>query len=173
MYVGIARLEYRIPQAGSLKAKRHVLRRMLDRVRVRFKVSAGEVDHLDKWQRTALGVAVLGADAAHVERMLSRIMRFMDDQHLAEPLSKRSEVIRFAGGSSDGLLYLGPLDDAEPMISEPGFEDWKGLDGLDSMGSAAKVRRPLDLNDPLPEFDDGQGGNEQEDDEQEDDNDDA
>lgn len=142
MFVGIARLEYRIPHAQSLKAKRHVLRKMLDRVRARFRVSAGEVDHMDKWQRATLGVAVLGPDAAHVERMLNRILRFMDEQHLAEPVSRSSEVIRFAGGAELMMAHDG-FDGADSSEDEPGFEDWKGLDGLDKLGPAARLRRPF------------------------------
>ncbi len=136
MYVGLARIEYRIPQAQSLKAKRHILRKLLDRVRAKFKVTANEVDYLDKWQRTAIGVAVLGADGAHVERMLSQILQFLDDQHLAEPLQRQTEVVAFG---------------AEPFDGDLGSDDelqWEGdrlpdPDGLDALGDAARRARPM------------------------------
>jgi len=108
MLVGIARIEYRIPASRSLKAKRHVLRRMIDRTRAKFKVSVGEVDFQDKWQRTAIGVAVVGSDGRHLERMLSQIMQFLDDQHLAEPLSRHSEVVSF--GDDDDSFYDEPFE---------------------------------------------------------------
>jgi uncharacterized protein YlxP (DUF503 family) len=118
MFVGIARIEYRIPHAHSLKAKRHVLRKLLDRVRAKFKVSVNEVDFLDKWQRTALGVAVVGGDGSHVERMLSQIMDYLDEQHLAEPLGRRSEVIQFDDfeefGDFEGLDDFGGFEDQIP-----------------------------------------------------------
>lgn len=147
MYVGIARLEYRIAHAQSLKAKRHVLRKMLDRVRSRYRVSAGEVDYQDKWQRTAIGVAVVGPDGPQVERVLSRITQFLDDLHLAEPLSRHHEVIRFAG-SGEAFDDLGGLRDADDTEAGPDFEDWQGLEGLDTLGEAARRRRPFGDDDP-------------------------
>ena len=110
MFVGIARLEYHIPHARSLKAKRHVLRKLIDRTRAKFKVTVNEVDHQDLWQRTAIGVAVVGGDGGHVEHMLSQVMQFLDDQHLAQPLGRTSEIITF-GDDPDGYDTLGDFDD--------------------------------------------------------------
>ena len=145
MYVGIARIEYRIPQARSLKAKRHALRKMLDRVRARFRVTAGEVDFLDKWQRTAIGVSVVGPDPAHLSHMLDEICGYLDALQLAEPLRRRCEVIPFGdeveGLWGDEMESLGEdmLDDAWPGVGAP--ED--PLDGLDRLGDAARRARPM------------------------------
>ena len=95
MFVGIARIEYHIPHARSLKAKRQVLRKLIDRARAKFKITVNEVDYQDLWQRTAIGVAVVGGDGGHVEHMLSQVMQFLDDQHLAEPLGRTFELITF------------------------------------------------------------------------------
>ncbi|HEC82890.1 MAG TPA: DUF503 domain-containing protein, partial [Firmicutes bacterium] len=40
-----------IPDSGSLKAKRLVIRRLKDRIRNKFNVSVAEVDDFDLWQR--------------------------------------------------------------------------------------------------------------------------
>lgn len=142
MYLAIARLEYRIPHAQSLKAKRHVVRQMLDRLRGRYRIAAAEVDLLDKWQRAAIGVAVVGPDAPHVEQLLSRILRFLDGLGLAEPLGLQTDVMAFGDGSA-GI--------APPSFSStgggPGFEDWVGLDGLEDLGEAARRRRPFGDDD--------------------------
>jgi uncharacterized protein YlxP (DUF503 family) len=110
MFVGIARIEYHVPGARSLKAKRHVLRKLIDRTRAKFKITVNEVDHQDLWQRTALGVAVVGGDGAHVERMLSQVMQYLDDQHLAEPLGRTTEIIAF-GDPQDDYVPYDDLDD--------------------------------------------------------------
>lgn len=107
MFVGIARIEYHIAHAQSLKAKRHVLRKLIDRARAKFKVSVNEVDHQDKWQRTAIGVAVVGGDGDHVERMLSQVMKFLDEQHLAEPLGRTSELIAFGDEDDEYARFEG------------------------------------------------------------------
>lgn len=101
MFVGIARIEYHIPHARSLKAKRQVLRKLIDRARAKFKITVNEVDHQELWQRTAIGVAVVGGDGGHVEHMLSQVMQFLDDQHLAQPLGRNSEIITFGDDPDD------------------------------------------------------------------------
>ncbi|MBI3003134.1 MAG: DUF503 domain-containing protein [candidate division NC10 bacterium] len=59
MIVGTAVVELQLPENGSLKGKRKVLRSIKDRIRVRFNVSIAEVDRQDAWQRATLGVAVV------------------------------------------------------------------------------------------------------------------
>ena len=44
-----------IPMA-SLKDKRSVLRRMIDRTKNSYNVSIAEIDHQDLWQRTTLAL---------------------------------------------------------------------------------------------------------------------
>ncbi len=112
MFVGIARIEYHIAHAQSLKAKRHVLRKLIDKARAKFKVSVNEVDYQDKWQRTAIGIAVVGGDGDHVEHMLSQVMQFLDDMHLAEPLARTSELIAF-GDDDDGYAGFEGFEDED------------------------------------------------------------
>lgn len=50
---------------------------ILEGVRRRFQVSAAEVAHQDKWQRAALGFALVGADAGHLEEVLAAVERFV------------------------------------------------------------------------------------------------
>lgn len=66
-------LELHIPQARSLKDKRHVVKSIVDGVRVRFNVSVAELDHLDAHQRSTLGVACVANDSAHVHRVLEAV----------------------------------------------------------------------------------------------------
>lgn len=50
---------------------------ILEGARRRFQVAAAEVDHQDKWQRSGLGFAVVGADAGHVAEVLAAVERFV------------------------------------------------------------------------------------------------
>lgn len=50
---------------------------ILEGARRRFQVSAAEVEHHDKWQRAALGFAVVGGDAGHLEEVLAAVERFV------------------------------------------------------------------------------------------------
>ncbi len=50
---------------------------ILEGAKRRFQVSAAEVAHQEKWQRAALGFALVGADAGHMEEVLAAVERFV------------------------------------------------------------------------------------------------
>jgi uncharacterized protein YlxP (DUF503 family) len=70
--------DLRVPESRSLKAKRAAIRPIVDGLRHRFGVSVAEVDHLDQWQRAAIGVAVVSATVGQVEKVLDSLERFVD-----------------------------------------------------------------------------------------------
>jgi len=77
MDAAVARFELRIPASQSLKAKRAVIRPIVDGLRHRFHLSVAEVDHHDTWQRCAIAVAVVAADHRHVVEVLEQVERFV------------------------------------------------------------------------------------------------
>jgi uncharacterized protein YlxP (DUF503 family) len=66
-----------IPQSRSLKAKRAVVRPILEVLRNRFRVSAAEVDHHDQWQRAEIAVAVVGESEHRVRELLDAAERYV------------------------------------------------------------------------------------------------
>lgn len=84
MVVGIVRIELHVPAAGSLKDKRHVVRSIKDRIAARVPAAVAEVDHLELWQRAALGVAVVAADGARVRELLEQVRRIVDGAYEAQ-----------------------------------------------------------------------------------------
>ena len=70
-------MDLHIESSGSLKAKRAVVRHILDTARRRYGVAASEVDHQDLWQRAALGFSAVAPDAGHVEKVLDNVERFV------------------------------------------------------------------------------------------------
>jgi uncharacterized protein YlxP (DUF503 family) len=81
MFVGIVRVELHLPQSGSLKAKRQVIRSLKERIRVRVHAAVAEVEFQDLWQRAALGVAVVSADAGHAREMLQAVRSLVEAQY--------------------------------------------------------------------------------------------
>jgi hypothetical protein len=77
MHAAALVMELHLPDSGSLKEKRSVIRHLLETSRQRFSVSASEVDHQDLHQRAALGFAVVAPTAGRVEEVLDRIERFV------------------------------------------------------------------------------------------------
>jgi uncharacterized protein len=93
MFVGIARYELRLPDASSLKDKRAVLRRLIANLRQRFNVSVGEVDHLDLWQRSTIGLALVTDTQFHARRVLQEIGRHVETHSGVELLSHSTEFL--------------------------------------------------------------------------------
>ncbi len=80
MTVGILRLELAIYGAHSLKDKRRVISSLKDRLFRRFRVSVAEVDDLDVWQRSVLGVAMVANDPRFVHSCLDKIVDWVRKQ---------------------------------------------------------------------------------------------
>jgi uncharacterized protein len=108
MFVTVARVTLQIPESGSLKAKRQVLRRITDRVKARFNVSVAEVDDNDLWQKAQLALAVVGNDRRHVGEQMDKILHFVEELYVAPIVSREVETISFGDE-----LYGGPASKAE------------------------------------------------------------
>jgi uncharacterized protein len=66
-----------IPQSRSLKAKRAVIRPIVDGLRHRFRISVAEVDHHDQWQRTSIAVAAVTRTDSQLRDLLAAVERFV------------------------------------------------------------------------------------------------
>ena len=77
MHACVLAVELQIGESGSLKEKRAVVRHLVDTARRRFGVSASEVAHHDRWQRSGLAFAYVAPTAGRVEEVLDRVERFV------------------------------------------------------------------------------------------------
>ncbi len=77
MAVGSLRLDLHVPQARSLKDKRAEIRPLIDGLRNRFHVAAGETEFQDQWQRAVITVAAVSASVRHVTEILDSCERFV------------------------------------------------------------------------------------------------
>lgn len=77
MHVGALAVEIHLPESRSLKAKRSVVRHLLDTARHRYWVAAAEVEYQDLWQRAGLAFCAVASDASHVESILDNVERFI------------------------------------------------------------------------------------------------
>jgi uncharacterized protein len=78
MIVGVLTIDIIIPASASLKDKRMVLNHIRDRVHSKFNVSVAEVDFMDKWQRSIIAVAIVTAQRAFAEDVLTKIFQLLD-----------------------------------------------------------------------------------------------
>ena len=77
MVVGVCTIELHLPESGSLKSKRQILKGIKDRMKNRFNVSLAEVGNNDLWQRATLGVATVANDAKFVNQILSQLIEHL------------------------------------------------------------------------------------------------
>ncbi|MBI1845786.1 MAG: DUF503 domain-containing protein [Candidatus Rokubacteria bacterium] len=76
--VAVGTVELHLPEVGSLKGKRHVLKGLIERVRQRFEVAVAEVDHHDMWQRATIAVACVSHDSRHANEVVSKALDFIE-----------------------------------------------------------------------------------------------
>ncbi len=93
MKVGVARLALKIPNSQSLKAKRKVLRSILDKTRSRFKVSIAEVDKQDKWQLSIIGFAYVSAEGKHADEVVQKVIHFIEGLNVAYIIEYNTEIL--------------------------------------------------------------------------------
>ena len=93
MVVGIVKLELRIPQSTSLKGKRSVVKKVIERTRARFNVTVAEVDKQDVYSRAVIGCAMVGSDQRYVNGAVDKILDFIEGLAVAEVLSEAIEII--------------------------------------------------------------------------------
>ena len=73
----VLEIELRIPLGDSLKAKRSVIRPILDGAHRRFGVSSAEVDRQDDWDAAVLAFATVSGSASQVDQVLDAVDRFV------------------------------------------------------------------------------------------------
>ena len=108
MVVGVLRIVLALPWNDSLKGKRSVVRKIIERARARFNVAAAEIEDLDAHRRAVLGFAVLSNDRRHAMSMLDKLTSFVAGATEAQIVDRRVEVTTYSadslglGGGSDG-----------------------------------------------------------------------
>jgi len=95
--VGICRITFHLDGNDSLKGKRSVVRRMIDRTRNKFNVAIAEVDALDQHRRAVLGFAVVSNETSHVNSMLDTVSDFVCSVAEASVLDRNIELIHVGG----------------------------------------------------------------------------
>lgn len=93
MTVGTLRIRASLAGAQSLKDKRRVLSSLKDRLRQRFNVAVAELNLLDEWRQTELGVATLANDGRVVSSVLSQIENLLREAHGITVLSIEKELL--------------------------------------------------------------------------------
>jgi len=94
MVIGVCTIELQVPDSGSLKDKRRIIKSAMARVRNEFNVSVAEVGHQDSWQLATLAVACVASDASYAQGLLERVVsRIEDGRHGLVLLQYETELL--------------------------------------------------------------------------------
>jgi uncharacterized protein YlxP (DUF503 family) len=97
MVVGVCRVAFSLPGNASLKGKRSVVRRIVDRTRAKFNVAVAEVADLDAHRRAVIGFSVVSNDTRHANSMLDHISVFMSGLTEAVVIERTLEIMHIEG----------------------------------------------------------------------------
>ena len=73
--IGVLTLELSMPDAHSLKDKRHTVKGLKDRLRGRFNVAIAEIAYQDVWQRSLISAVTVSGDRGRAEQVLQAVER--------------------------------------------------------------------------------------------------
>lgn len=120
MYLGVLRVRLHIPAARSLKDRRMVVRRCIDRVRARTAACVADVGPQDRWQVASLGLCAVSNDPAVIESELARALAVVEGAALgeAEVTSREQELRRY-----DETEFFGNFRDFSGAQEAPHGED--------------------------------------------------
>lgn len=96
MVVGLCEVAVVLRGAQSLKDKRRVMRRLIERTRSRFEVSIAETGENDSLRTGRIGFSVVSNDTQRVEATLDKIVDFMRELYVADIVSAEKEVFHWS-----------------------------------------------------------------------------
>lgn len=88
MMVGVGRITLYLADGHSLKDKRRVLQSIISKMRNKFNVAVAEIADQELWQKSTLGIAVIGGTTAHADSQLQAIVDWLE----TEPRLRIGEV---------------------------------------------------------------------------------
>ena len=127
MVVGVCRITFSLPGNDSLKGKRRVLRRIVDRTRNTFNAAVAEVGALDQHRQAEVGFAVVSNDARHANSMLDKVSGFVSGLTEAVVLDRQIELLHVGEGERSygaGPLGGGAVGD-DPYRADEDDDDWE------------------------------------------------
>ncbi len=93
MVIGILQMDIFLPETGSLKEKRWIVKSLTTRIRNKFNVSVAEVDSQDKWQKAVFAVAHVGNRQAFTNKLLDEVLNFARGVKQIEIIDSKLEFL--------------------------------------------------------------------------------
>ncbi len=88
MIIGLLTLEIYIPYSHSLKEKRRTLNKIRDRLKKKYNIAFAELEYLNKWQRSKIGMVTLNTQKSMSEKIFQKIIREIEENIEGEIMKK-------------------------------------------------------------------------------------
>ena len=93
MVVGIGIITLRLHECRSLKAKRKIVKSVVNQLRNKFNASVAEVGANDIYQRAEIAFSMVGNDKSLINSKIDKALNFVDMLGLAEIIDTEMELI--------------------------------------------------------------------------------
>ncbi len=80
MVVSMIQLILELPDVTSIKDKRKIVKSLKDRLRIKYHISAAEVDLQDSLAFTQIGGAVVSNSRTFGESIMQKVLHFVEDE---------------------------------------------------------------------------------------------
>jgi uncharacterized protein YlxP (DUF503 family) len=84
MFVTTISLTLFIHDALTLKDKRQIIKSILEKTRQKFNAATAEVGYQDQWQRSQLGIALVGNSPSYLESVRQELLKMIESQYPVE-----------------------------------------------------------------------------------------
>ena len=122
-WVGVLRLQLRIPGSRSLKERRRAVAQVRDRLRARGGFTVAEVGHLHDHAQAVLAVATVSRDPTEVRRALDRVAHDVESWGRAIVTARDIRMFRPFDGHADDSDQESIPEDDEGILDAPWATD--------------------------------------------------
>jgi uncharacterized protein YlxP (DUF503 family) len=84
MFVKTISLTLFIHDALTLKDKRQIIKSILEKVHHKFNAATAEVGYQDQWQRSQLGIALVGNSPSRMDAVQQELLTMIESQYPVE-----------------------------------------------------------------------------------------
>ncbi len=82
MIVSMIQLIIELPEVGSIKDKRRMVKSLKDKMIRRYRISVAEIDLHESLSFTHIGGAVVSNSREHGERIMQKVLHFVEEECL-------------------------------------------------------------------------------------------
>ena len=93
--VGVKRITFLMPENGSLKDRRQIIRKMRDTLRAKFNVSFAEIETDDQWQRSIVAVSMVANEEQVLRAAFLQISNLIETTIGVRVVSDTNDVFRY------------------------------------------------------------------------------